>query len=209
MDAMFQCINPVVRKYAKNEVLAIIGHSLEGIGIVVEGELEIARESAAGDKLIIAIAGEGETFGEMAAFSGSRIWPATVTARTDCKIMFIDPDKFTGGCSQSCVFHKKLIQNMLRIIAQKAIQLNRKVEYLSIKSMRGKICTYLLEQSKLFKNNTFILPMNKNDLADYLNVSRPSMSREFGRLKEEGIIDYYLSSIRLKDMDALKKMASE
>jgi CRP-like cAMP-binding protein len=209
LDSMFACINPVLRNYAKNEVIAVLGHPLTGVGVVAEGEIEIARESAAGNRLIMAIAVKGETFGEMAAFSGQRVWPATVTARKDCKIILIDPDKFMGGCENSCVFHKRLIQNMLGIITRKAMQLSRKVEYLSIKSMRGKICSYLLEQSKYFQSSTFIMPMNKNDLADFLNVSRTAMSREFSRLKDEGVIDYYLSSIRLKNTDTLRKMASE
>ena len=72
---------------------------------------------------------------------------------------------------------------------------------------RSKICSYLLEQMGVNQSPAFILPMNRNDLADYLNVSRPSMSREFARLKEEGVLDYYLSGVRLLKPDAIKKMA--
>ncbi len=93
------------------------------------------------------------------------------------------------------------------ILSVKAMELNRKVEYLSIKNMRGKICSYLLELSHIYKSGTFILPMNKNELADFLNVSRPSMSREFSRLRNEGIIDYYLSGVRILDMQRLMEMS--
>ena len=96
---------------------------------------------------------------------------------------------------------------MLRILSQKALYLNRKVEYLTIKSMRSKIASYLLEQTHIYNSHNFIIPMNKNELADFLNVSRPSMSREFSRLKDEGIIDYYLSSIRILNADQLKEIA--
>jgi Mn-dependent DtxR family transcriptional regulator len=49
--------------------------------------------------------------------------------------------------------------------------------------------------------------MNRNQLADFLNVSRPSMSREMAKLKEEGVIDYKKNHIRIVDMDALTDMA--
>ena len=48
--------------------------------------------------------------------------------------------------------------------------------------------------------------MNREALADYLNVSRPSMSRELGRMKDEGVIDFYRSSFVVKDVEALKLM---
>jgi CRP-like cAMP-binding protein len=208
LSAMMHCIAPAVRKYGKGSIAAIAGDSLSGIGLVLSGEIEIARENAAGVRTIMDIAGTGSVFGEMAAFSGRRVWPATVTVRKDGALMFLPPERFLGNCDRSCIAHKRLIQNMLKIISDKAIGLNRKVEYLGIKSMRAKIATYLLEQSRVYKSATFLLPMNKNDLADYLNVSRPSMSREFSRLREEGVIDYYLSSIRLLDTEALKQMAN-
>lgn len=41
--------------------------------------------------------------------------------------------------------------------------------------------------------------------ADFLNVSRPSMSREICQMRDEGIIDFHLSAFRIKDMEALKR----
>jgi hypothetical protein len=46
---------------------------------------------------------------------------------------------------------------MLRIISERALMLNRKVDYLAIRSMRGKISTYLLEQYKRVGEDTFML----------------------------------------------------
>lgn len=209
LKTMMVCFDPVIRKCEKGEIAVIAGDPLSCIGIVLDGEVEVVRENAAGSKSIIAFISRGDTFGEIAAFAGQKAWPSTVTARKESILIFIPSDKFLGNCANSCVFHKTLIQNMLKILSEKAIQLNRKVEYLGIKSMRGKLCTYLLEQQRINNSDTFILPMNKNELADYLNVSRPSMSRELGRLRDEGVLDFYLSSVRLLNIEALRKMAAE
>lgn len=209
LRSMMLCFDPAVRKYEKGEIAALAGDPLRGIGIVLDGEAEVARENAAGSKTIIAFISKGNTFGEIAAFAGNDKWPSTVTARKESLLMFIPPEKFLGNCPRACFFHKTLIQNMLKILSEKAVQLNRKVEYLGIKSMRAKLCTYLLEQQKINKSSTFILPVNKSELADYLGVSRPSMSRELGRLRDEGALDFYLSSVRLLDEQALKKMSVE
>lgn len=209
LKSLMVCFSPAVRKYEKGEIAAIAGDTLRGIGVVLDGEAQVARENAAGSRSIIAFITKGNTFGEIAAFAGQKNWPSTVTARKESLLMFIPPERFMGSCPRACTFHKTLIQNMLRILSEKAIQLSRKVEYLGIKSMRAKLCTYLLEQQRINNSSTFILPVNKNELADYLNVSRPSMSRELGRLRDEGMLDFYLSSIRLLNEEALRKMAAE
>ena len=86
--------------------------------------------------------------------------------------------------------------------------LNKKIEYLSIKSIRGKISMFILEQHKKTNKLIFTIEMNRNDLADYLNVSRPSMSREMCKMRDEGVIEFHLSTIKIKDLDALKTMVN-
>jgi len=60
-----------------------------------------------------------------------------------------------------------------------------------------------MEQHKKTGRTLFVLPMNRNDMADFLNVSRPSMCREMSRMKDEGIIDYHRSTIDIRDIEAL------
>ena len=209
LRTLTSCLQPAVRDVRKGEIAVAAGDPLQGVGVVLRGTVEIAHENAAGSKSLIAQAGKGSTFGEIAAFAGQAVWPSTVTARTDSLLLFLPPRRLTGTCENACGFHQTLVRNMLSILAQKALQLHRKVEYLELKGIRAKLCTYLLEQRKLNASNTFVLPMKKSDLADYLHVSRPSMSRELGLLRDEGYLDFYLSSVRLLDVEKIKKIASD
>jgi CRP/FNR family transcriptional regulator, dissimilatory nitrate respiration regulator len=97
--------------------------------------------------------------------------------------------------------------NMLKIIANRALFLNKKIDYLSKKSLRGKIAAFLLEEYQNTNLNTFVLPFNRNELADFLNVSRPGLSREMGRMRDEGLLEFHKESVKLKDINALKRMA--
>ena len=208
LQTLLQCFNPLYKRYEKGEIAVAAGDPLSGVGLVAQGEVEILHENASGSKSLLSFAGQGQTFGEIAAFAGQTVWPATVTARTESVLMFIPPERFLGQCPRACGFHKTLIQNMLKILSEKAIRLNKKVEYLEIKGIRPKLCAYLLEQRKRNGSDTFILPMSKSELADYLSVSRPSMSRELGLMRDEKLLDFYLSSVRLLDVEAIKKIAS-
>ena len=143
-------------------------------------------------------------FGEIAAFSEMDKWPASVKAQANCEVLIVSPEKIVGHCEKMCISHRMLINNMLKIVSQKALILNKKVEYLVIKGMREKIATFLLETFNKTGQTTFMIHMNRNELADFLNVSRPSMSREMARMKEDGLIDFHKASIKILNLEGLK-----
>jgi CRP-like cAMP-binding protein len=201
LKSMLDCLAPRTAEYKKGEIAARWGEPMEGLGILLEGSLAVQKENVDGTRMIMHILSPAEMFGEMALFAGERRWPATVAVQEDSVILFISPDKIVGRCSHACSFHRQMTANMLKIVSEKALRLNRKVEYLSIKGMREKLCTYFWE---LFKKNgklIFLLPMNRTELADFLNVSRPSMSREMCRMRDEGLIDFHLSTIKILDKE--------
>ena len=90
------------------------------------------------------------------------------------------------------------------VISQKNFTLNNKINYLLIKGMREKLANYILEQNALHKSQTFNMAFDRNSLADFLNVDRSAMCRELGRMRDENIIEYYKSSIKILDIEKLK-----
>lgn len=203
---LLDCLKPKISAYEKYQFIAAAGDVFESIGILLSGEAAVYRENAAGDRVMITPLVPGDLFGEMLAFSGTQTWPVSVLAQENCDVLFLGKQKIIGACEGMCPWHRALIENLLKILSEKALFLNKKVEYLSIKSMRGRIATYLLEQSKKTRSSIFMLPLSRNDMADFLNVSRPSMSREMARMRDEGLIEYHLATIRILNMDALKSL---
>lgn len=207
LNIMLECLRPNIVSYSKDEIIAIAQDKFTDLGIVLEGSVSIAKESVSGNRMIMAIFKEGHMFGEMAAFSGRGEWPSTVLAHTNCTIMFLSSKKIVGKCENLCISHNLLIVNMLRIVSDRAMMLNRKVEYLAIKTIREKISVYLLEQYRKSGNTTFILPLKRNELAEFFNVSRPSLSREMSQMRDEGIIDFHMSSVRIIDIETIETIA--
>mgnify|MGYP000928876505 CR=1 FL=1 len=205
LELMIKCINPRIISYKKNEYITIMGDKFTGVGIVLDGEVMLAKENIEGNRIIIDVVEPAEIFGEMVAFAQEKVWPVTAIAQSQSVVMFVPPDKIVGECPKLCVSHRLLIINLLTVLSNKAINLNRKVEYLAMKSLRAKLSRFLLEQYKKAGKPMFVMPLNRNELSDFLNVSRPSLSREMCRMRDEGIIDFHRSSIRIKDERALIK----
>ncbi len=201
---MFTCLNPVIVEYKRNEFITREGEEFEALGFMLVGKASVSKEKASGTRVVMTMLGPSDAFGEMAAFSEGSTWPASVQALEDSKVLFLPKSHIIGECDKMCPWHRKFITNFIRLISERAMMLSQKVEYLSIKTMRGKLSAFLLDMDK--KNDqkkVFTIPFNRNELADFLNVSRPSMSRELLKMKEERIIDFHLSSFKILDYEKL------
>ncbi|SHI17605.1 cAMP-binding domain of CRP or a regulatory subunit of cAMP-dependent protein kinases [Sporobacter termitidis DSM 10068] len=206
LQHVLNCLNYRVVNYEKNDYVVRIDEEIDGVCIMVEGEAAVVRESSNGSRVIVNIFHVGQMFGETVVFSGDTKWPSTAQALTACTVMFLYPEKILTMCERACAYHKIILGNLVRVVSEKATILNRKVDYLSLKSINGKLSKYLLEQYKASGTAIFTLPLNREALADFLNVSRPSMSRELGRMRDNGIIDFYKESIRILDVAKLEAL---
>lgn len=171
----------------------------------MSGSIALTKETYSGNRIILDILNSGEIFGEMVAFSDNKIWLVTVIAQEDSSLLFLPPDKILGTCSNVCTSHSTLIMNMLNILSNRALILNKKIEYLSAKNIRGRLSDYLLDMYRVSGNTTITIPMKRHELADYLSMPRPSLSRELGSMRDEGVIEFNGSSIKIKNILMLEK----
>jgi CRP-like cAMP-binding protein len=205
LNIMLDCLKPTVRQCKQREIIVAYGQPFQGIGIIASGRVALTKETYSGNRIIMGILESSDIFGEIVAFSDRRIWPMTVIAHEDCVLLFLPPDKITGTCSNICASHSTLIMNMLQILSNRASMLDKKIEHMSAKNIRGRISSYLLDIYLQTGNRDFILAVKRHELADYLNIPRPSLSREMGLMRDDGIIEFEGSHITLKDVLMLEK----
>lgn len=205
VEALLKCLGAKVRSFAAEEFIFFAGDAINYVGIVVSGVIEILKESLAGNKHIVAFLGPSDLFAEGIVCTASRISPVTVQANEASVVLMIPYERIIHSCGNSCSFHIALIQNMMVVLGEKNVNLNRKLELLTLKGMRERIASFLMNEARMRKSNTFQTLLNRTELADYLNVSRTSMCRELARMKEEGLIDFYGSSFKLLDKEELAR----
>ena len=200
---LVRCLNTHVIEYRKGNVVSVEGTYLNGIGVVLEGILTIGKSSAAGTRIVIGTVTRGELFGETAAFTKDREWPATVEASSDAIVLFVDPASITGSCSSACEWHRTLQENMLGILAGKALALTKRIRYMAIKGLKAKICTYLYNLHIEQETDFIKLPLKKYELAQLFNVERPSLSRAMINLRDDGVIDFDGRTVKICDYGKL------
>jgi CRP/FNR family transcriptional regulator, dissimilatory nitrate respiration regulator len=205
LNIMLDCLKPRIKPCKQREIIVAYGQPFQGIGIIAGGKVALTKETYAGNRIIMGILEAGDIFGETVAFSDSKVWPMTVIAQEDGILLFLPPDKITGTCSNICASHSALIMNMLKILSNRASMLDKQIEHLSAKNIRGKISSYLLDLSHQQNTQRLTIPMKRHELADYLNIPRPSLSREMALMSHDGLIDFAGPQINIKDILALEK----
>lgn len=200
---LLDCLGIIMKSYEAEEYIFFAGDKINYVGIVLSGVVEIIKENVVGNKHILAFLGPSDLFAEGIVCTVSRISPVTVQANEPVKILFIPYERVITSCGNSCSFHIELIQNMMVVLGEKNVNLNRKLELLTLKGMREKLASFLLGVSNERGSNMFQILQNRTELADYLNVSRTSMCRELARMKEEGLIDFYGHSFKIVDKKRL------
>lgn len=202
---LMRCLSAQVKSYRTDEYIFLSGDEVSLVGIVLSGRVEIMKESLAGNKHIVAFLGPSDMFAEGIVCTASRISPVTVQVKETAEILYIPYERIIKSCGNSCNFHINLIQNMMVVLGEKNVSLNKKLELLTLKGMREKIASYLMNEVRERRSNTFLIVLNRTELADFLNVSRTSMCRELARMKEDGLIDFYGHSFKILDKEGLAK----
>ena len=160
----------------------------DAVGIVERGGAALIRIDEEGVSTVMEELGPGGVFGRTLAFASSSGDSMEVVCRTPCDVLFIDYPHMLKRCEHACGHHSVLVQNMLRLMNDKAQALSQRVDVLSRRSIREKLLCYFRQLSKKAGSNTFVLPFSLSTLADYIATDRSAMMRELKRLREEGSV---------------------
>ena len=189
-SSLISCMGARTKTVERDEAIITEGDPSNIVGIVTSGKLQIYKEDMSGFQTIISEVVPGEMFGEVFACAGVKEMPVSIYAAEKSTVMLIDFKRFLTTCSNACPFHSKVIQNLLQVVSQKALYLNKRIEIMSKRSIRDKLLCYLTIEHGRKKDEHFTIPFNRQQLADYLCVERSALSAEMSRMKKEKIIDY-------------------
>jgi len=187
-EKMLYCMGAKIKGYDKGDIILLAGDKIYCIGLVVSGSVRVIEEDEKGNTIILAEIAAPEMFGEVFACVEIDHSPVTVQASEKCDVLFVNYRKAVTSCSSACGFHSLLIANMLKIIAQKNLLLNKKIDILSKRTTRDKLLAFFDAYRGDAKQ--FTVPFNREEMACYLCVDRSAMSYELCKMRDEGLIKF-------------------
>lgn len=205
IDSCLACSRSEIIPYEKDQIIFSQHDKPHKLHVLLEGSVAICNDSVSGKRNIItSIDKAGELFGEVFLFLGKEGYDHYAQALGPSTVLLIPKEFLYHNCGENCDYHTKLISNLLTILAQKAYYLNRKLQIMSAGTLRQKVAKVLLQHSDV--DGQVSLPMNREEMADFLNVARPSLSRELMRMQKEGIITIHKKDIIINDKDAFQEI---
>lgn len=184
------CLGSRKQPYKKGQYIFMEGEGHPKVGVVLSGKVQAIKETRNGDVILINQLKAGDIFGLSHVCAQVEKLPLSIVAIDASEILFIELNQLVQTCHKACQFHVDMIKNALWILARKNLFLDTKMYYISHKTIKERLITYLQDQEMYFNNSEFEIPFNREELAEFLCVDRSALSRELGNMKEEGLIDY-------------------
>ena len=175
-----------IRKVEKDDFIVQLGGVLRNAGLLLKGKIESSFQNENYDQITMHTFGGGYLFGEAIVINSAKNSPVQVRAVEDSIVLFIDLSAIYQSEIASTL-RMILAENLIKSLARKNLILNQKVRILSQKSLRDRILIYLGTLPK-DKNSFVKIPFTQTALAEYLGVNRSALSRELGRMQNEGLL---------------------
>jgi len=190
-------LNIKTKTFKKGEWIAQQGDTVHALYILLKGSVKTEMISEAGTVLNIETIQAPNPLASAFLFADNNQFPVDVVALEDVEIIMISKETIMKQLATNNTF----LQCFMTFNSNRVHFLSERLKLLSTKTIKGKLSQYILSRTN---NMCFTMEMNKNTLAEYFGVARPSLSRSISEMIDEGIISLKGKNGKVLDINKLK-----
>ena len=185
-----------VSEVKKKETIVYDGDRMSELAVVLSGQVHLSHTDPNGNSNLMEVLGPSKCFGSMNAAGNYRLTTSAVVTE-DARILFFSTEPLFRDTVIKHPILVRFLQNLALRLAEKAHELTRKLDDSIRRSTRERLSDYLSGEYHRTGSRTFTIPLNRQDLADFLFVDRSAMSNELCRMRDEGLIRFDKSQFEL------------
>lgn len=205
IDVLLQKIPYTIKNYHAGGIIRFQGDEYDHLCIIVSGEVDAHIRHGNGKTIKIESLKAPDPLAAGILFADNNYLPVTVTAKTDASLLNISRETVLYLCRQ----YRSFLLAYMKDMGNKIVFLAEKIKHFQFNTIRQKIASYLLEQRSRQRLDSVTLSYTKETLAEIFGVTRPALSRVFGELAEDGIIQPEGKLIHLLKPDLLAGILDE
>ncbi|QWC00294.1 Crp/Fnr family transcriptional regulator [Mycoplasmatota bacterium] len=191
-DAKIMSYFSVKCLYKKGMLVYQENDKCDRIGYIKKGQLQMKHYTCSGEERAMAILNDHDIFGDFLINSNHPYYPGNLLATEDSEIHYLDRKSMNELIKNNDLFR----QYYLSQLSEKALKFNFHNKVLMQCTLRDKIIMWL-DQESIERQSNKIPIYSKEALANFLNVARPSLSRELSEMKNQGLINYNRKYIQI------------
>ncbi len=188
IDSMLDCLGARTESYSKGTYILRDGEDPMAVGLLLIGSVFVIKEDYWGNRNIRATITPGQVFAEAFACVEGAVMDVSVVAEKDSLVMWLDAGRILNTCPSACLFHQRMIRNLLSDLAEHDLKLNEKLSHITKRTTREKLLSYLSAEARRQGKSELYISLNRQQLADYLSVERSAMSAELSRMQKDGLL---------------------
>lgn len=189
--------------FSRGDILAMQGEPVNRLIFLTSGSVWGEMSDPAGSVVKVEDIVAPNPLAILFLFGSENRFPVQVTANEDGTALIFSQESVLRMLSMN----ETLLKNYLNLSADFAVRLSRKLDMMSLKTIRQKLAAFLLVEARLQHSDTIRLDRSKTSLASYFGVARPSLQREIARMEHDGLIAAQRQSITILRKIALSELS--
>ena len=185
----------------KGKTVARQGEEIKHLYLLVKGIVRTEMITQEGNSLEIEFIDAVRPLAPAFVFAQNNRFPVDVITIEECHFLLIPKEVWLN----EMMSNETLLTNFLKLNSNMTVFLSQKLQMISIKSIKGKLSLFILENTTE-KKNSFTLKRNRTQLAEYFGVQRPSLARTMGELVDKGIISIDKREVTVLKRNELRKI---
>lgn len=191
-----------MKQYQKGEFLFRSQEKEDTLYIINRGKIRIYRLADSGKEQLVRILNPGDFTGEWTLFNPDAVHEEYAEATRDTVVCMIQQKDVQDFLEQYPAISLKLLAEMSKRLESS----ERQTTQVAVESVITRLVLFLAEnvEPEMGNSPTITLPMAKKDIASYLGTTPETISRKFGELEDEGLIQQLSGKrIKIQDLDDL------
>ena len=190
-----------IKGYAKNDLIVRQGDICDSLYMLTLGSVKTEMITENGNILGIEIIKAPRPLAPAFLFSDNNHFPVDVTALEEVEIMKIPKEEIMRLMMTNPDFMKQFLTHN----SNRTQFLTNRLQMLSIKTIKGKVAHFLIEQEAV-SQKSFAISRNQTELADFFGIARPSLARSLSEMVQDGIISINKKEYTILDMKKLREL---
>lgn len=197
----FEGLSVQTKSFRKGDILALQGDLCDRLIIILRGSVRGEMVDDSGRVIKIEDIAAPRALAPLFLFGSESRFPVEVTANEEVDVIMIPKDSVLILFQRN----RRFLENYLNTSANYAKTLSDKLFFLSFRSIKQKMASYLL-RLPVIKEKNVVMDRSQQELADYFGVSRPSLARELAHMQNEGLITVDRKQITILRRDKLQTL---